>query len=226
MDTKWLTVTVLVQAASILVGFVVFMLNPKAGRREFFLLGLLLLLSLIQDLVGIVFGILLRHNVNVLNSIVFPFKLSLFLLFYKNKIDSRGTAQAINAAICFLGAFALTNLLFIQKTSINSYTSVFGQVCMILISIRYFYLLILELPTESITKLPMFWINTAVLIYFSGTFFQYLAADYLVTVLNDNLINSWTLKNFVGIFYYAMLSFALWLNRSILLQVPASSANN
>jgi hypothetical protein len=223
IDTKWLTVTVLAQDASILVAFLLFLLNPKAGRRQFFLLGLLLLINLIGESVGTTGGVFYRKNVNLVYSVSFLFVLPIFLLFYKAKINSRQIGKVLNYVIILFLVFGLLNLFFIQKPfAINSYTKSVGTITMIVVSITYFYLLIKELPTESITKLPMFWINTAVLIYYSGTFFQHLAADYLVTVLKDNLINAWTLHNFLGIIHYLMLSFGLWLNRSNLLQSSAA----
>jgi hypothetical protein len=224
-DTTWLTITVLAQDASILVAFVMFLLNQRNGKREFLLLGLLLFISLIADITGIIGAMIYRKNMNAIYSVFYLFFLPIFLLFYRSKIRSRQIGTLLNVVIILFLAFGVINFIFIQKTAINSYTRSFATISMIAVSITYFYVLIKELPTETITRLPMFWINTAVLIYYSGTFFQYLATDYLVNVLNDNLINTWTLKNFLGIIYYCILSFALWLNRSNLLQDTSARSN-
>jgi hypothetical protein len=225
-STTWLTVTSLVQDAGMLVGFIAFILNPKTGRKEFFLLGLILLISLATDLAGMIGWFIYKTSMNLMYNTFYLLVLPMFLLFYKTKIKSNQIGGVLDGTIILFLAFGLINLFFIQDPfGITSYTAAFVSISMIVISIVFFYRLIKELPTETITKLPMFWINTAVLIYYSGIFFQYLAADYLVNVLKDDLINSWTLKNFLGIFYYLMLAFALWLNRSNLLQntSPAST---
>lgn len=214
-DTKWLTVTAVAQIVSIFAACVLFLLNPRAGRKDFLLLGLLLFVEFLAEITATTGAVIYRKNMNIVHSVSFLFILPVFLLFYKRKISSNQIGTALNVLIILFLVFGLLNLFFIQRPfGINSYTRMFGTISMIVVSITYFYILVKELPTESITKLPMFWINTAVLIYYSGTFFQHLATDYLVTVLNDNLINAWTIHNFLGILYYLMHAFALWLNRS------------
>lgn len=226
IDTKWLTVTVLAQDVCILFGFIIFLLNPKAGRKEFFLLGLLLLITLVGESIGTTRAIFLGKNANIVYSVSFLLILPLFLMFYKSKMNSKQVGRVLDVAITAFLVFGIVNLFFIQGTAnMNSYTNSVGTITLMAISIVYFYFLLKELPTETITKLPMFWVNTAVLIYYSGTFIQYLAADYLITVLKDDLINSWTLHNFLGILHYLMLAFALWVNRSNLLHNPTPRVN-
>jgi hypothetical protein len=111
--------------------------------------------------------------------------------------------------------FGLINLFFVQGPyGHTSYTSSLRAVCLIVIALTYFYVLIQQLPTESITKLPMFWINTGILIYYSGTFFMNLTADYLINVLNNTLITYWMAYYFFGYVYYPMLWYALLLARA------------
>jgi hypothetical protein len=60
----------------------------------------------------------------------------------------------------------------------------------------------------------MFWISTAMLIYHSGTFLMYLATDYLVQVLNNDMIAYWMIHHSIGLIYYSILWYALLLIRS------------
>ena len=46
------------------------------------------------------------------------------------------------------------------------------------LSIYLFYQLINDQPTDNIRRFPVFWVNTAVLIYFSGNFFLFLAYSF------------------------------------------------
>jgi hypothetical protein len=226
VESPWLTVAVCAQVALIFIAFLSFLLNPKAGRKDFFVLGLILFITASSEAVVVIGFLVFTTNMNLIYNLSFLIILPLFLLFYKSRINSKQIGRILNSVISVFLVCGLINFFFVQgPTDTNSYTSSFGNISMIVVSVTYFYFLIKELPTETITKLPMFWINTAVLIYYSGVFFLYLTVDYLVTVLNDDMINSWTLHNFLGTIYYLMLAFALWLNRSNHLRSLPSRVN-
>jgi hypothetical protein len=215
LDTTWLTATAHAQLIAVFVANVAFLLNSKSGRKEFLFLGLLLFITLSSEVAGFVGGFIYRKNMNQVYNIVLLFVIPLFLSHYKTKISSQRTIYLVNVGLILFVIFGVIDLFFIQKElSMTMYTRQLGNILMILISIQYFYILIKELPTQSITRLPMFWINAAVLIYYSGTFFQYLTADYLVQVSNINFVNIWTIHNFLGTIYYLMLAYSLWVNRS------------
>lgn len=225
MDTTWLTVLGLTQTSLIFVGVSFFFATPPNGRKELFEIGLILLLSLVADASGIIGGLIYRVNMNLAYNIHGLLIIPLFLIFYRKKVQWRKVKLFLNILMAAFVAFGLANLFFIQEPlNFNSYTKTFGSVSMILVSLIYFYVLIRELPTESITKLPMFWINTAVLIYFSGTFFVNLSTDYLINVVKDNLIKPWTIHNFLGIVFYLIFSVGLWLNRSAFLSKSPTQA--
>ena len=127
----------------------------------------------------------------------------------------------ITGLMIFEACFALTNMLFIQGISnTTSYTFIIRSLTFIVISLLYFYVLIRELPTESITKLPMFWINTAFLLYYSGVFFQWLVLDYLINEIKGDVVNTYTIKNGIGIIHYLLIAIGLWYNRSLYLSRP------
>jgi hypothetical protein len=109
----------------------------------------------------------------------------------------------------------LVNLLFIQGlTAINSNSTAASGIIKLVLSLVYFYTLIRELPAESITKLPMFWINAAVLILSAGSLLINVSTDYLVNVLKDGYITAFTFLSAVVFLHYALLALGLWMNRS------------
>lgn len=117
--------------------------------------------------------------------------------------------------------FALTNMFFIQGFgNTTSYTFVIRSLTITVISLLYFYVLVRDLPTESITKLPMFWINTSFLLYYAGVFFQWLLMDYLINELKGDVVNTYTIKNLIGVVHYLLIAFGLWYNRSLYLPKP------
>lgn len=83
---------------------------------------------------------------------------------------------------------------------------------MIICTLIYFYLMIAEMPTKEITKYPMFWIMTAFLVYFAGTFVLSLSLDFLIKVLKDDLAWLWTARNFFRFFFCLVVSYGLWMD--------------
>lgn len=83
---------------------------------------------------------------------------------------------------------------------------------MILLSISYFIYLMRTLPEEDLLKFPMFWINTAMLIFFSGTFILSYLMDYIMTVMRDQFAHFWTFRNFFRFAFCLVLAYAGWLN--------------
>lgn len=105
--------------------------------------------------------------------------------------------------------FAGINVLFIQKGSINSYSAIFLSTIVLAYALYYFYWLIQKLPAMHLQRLPMFWINSAFILYYSGNFLLFVFTAYLVNVLNNNLIMYWTLHNLLGITECIMLIIAV-----------------
>jgi hypothetical protein len=83
---------------------------------------------------------------------------------------------------------------------------------MILLSISYFVYLMRTLPEEDLLKFPMFWINTAALIFFSGTFILSYLMDYIMAVMRDQFVHFWTFRNFFRFAFCLVLAYAGWLN--------------
>jgi hypothetical protein len=214
-DTTWLTVIGLAQDFAILVCLLIFIFTPAVARREYLLLGLILLLTLSADIGAFIGGPMYGVNMNLLYSILNILVVPLWLIFYRTKITSTRFGRAVSIVTVLYLVFGIFNLILIQGLSgINSYTMAIGAVIKLVLSLIFFYSLIRELPTESIARLPMFWINTAVLILSAGTFFVNLSTDYLVNVIKNEYINAFTLSSFVHLIYFSLIAIGLELNRS------------
>ena len=193
---------------------VIFMTIPKDGKREFAALGLLFLVSLLSDMIGLA-GIYLHLNTNLRINIYLLLNLPIIIWIYKRETYGTTANRVLYTIIALYLLFWFLNFFIFQGVhNINSYSSLTTSFCVMVISLWYFYVLIQRLPAESITKLPMFWINTAMLIYYSGTFFIYLSMDYLVNVLKDNLIAIWYIHHLLGLIFYSSLWYAMLLIRS------------
>jgi hypothetical protein len=120
--------------------------------------------------------------------------------------------------------FALVNILFIQKTTPNSYTFLFHSGILLTYSLLYFYFLIHDLPSLHVHRLPMFWFNSALLIFHAGTFFLFSFTSYLVNVLKDNLIVYWSFHNVLSIIEHFIFLVGLYYDFQMLPSKAPKSA--
>lgn len=192
-----------------------FLTTPGPGKRAYIYLGLLLILCFLTELFGFIVSHAFHVNANPLINIFILTNFPLIVLNYKDRIHWQSVDKIAYAIIAASVLFVLFNIVFVHGFfKVSTYSISVQAVGTIVVSLLYFYVLIQQLPTESITKLPMFWINTAMLIYHSGIFLIFLSADYLTTVLGDNFIVYLSIHHVIALIYYALLFYALRLIRS------------
>jgi hypothetical protein len=182
-------------------------------------IGLLFLISACSDTLAFVF-VEFKINGNYAASAYLIIALPIISLVYYLVTDKRVKSFfVLTTIICSL--FGIINLLVIQKQMNNSYTTVLATIIILSYCLYYFYWLLKELPTTRLDRLPMFWINSAFMIYYGGNLFILVFTDYLVNVLKDNLLVYWSLHNFLGIAEMMMIIFALWIDlKTIKLKSP------
>lgn len=107
-------------------------------------------------------------------------------------------------------ALFLSESFLSSKGQLNAYSITLTSLVFIVFSVRFFYVLIRDLPTAQIQRLPMFWVNTAVLTYFAGGLFVFAMRNYLVNTLNDSQTIYWSFHNFLNIGKNLLFAIALW----------------
>ena len=122
----------------------------------------------------------------------------LLILYYKVFNNPKWFWIFLSLALsCIL--FFFFNVIFLQQEKINSYSDSISACVFIVLAVLFLYKLMKDLPTLEVYRLPMFWVNVAVLLYFAGNLFLFIISNYLVTVLKDKLLIYWTFHNFLGI---------------------------
>lgn len=123
----------------------------------------------------------------------------------------------VNIRVIYLGIllfviFGIINSLFIQNLiEFNSNAVRLSSILYVVFSILYFFRL-LRFPMDiSLTKVPMFWLNTGVLVYYSGTLILFLVVDSVISRESDLFIASWVLNALFNIVLLGFYSIALCL---------------
>lgn len=175
------------------------------------LVGLAFLVGFISNLLAMVMNLIFKLNPNLPQSIYIIIYFCIIGLIYYYATGKKNK-PVYNFFCVSFSAFAVINLLFIQKMQINSYTSILSAIIIIIYSVHYFYRLMIDLPTLNLHQLPMFWFNTAFLLFHSGALFLFVFTDYLVNVLNNNLLVYWGFHNILNIVVHLVVLIGLWID--------------
>jgi hypothetical protein len=212
----WLTALTHIQEVAELLALVIFIITPKAGRKNFLIIGIILAAVFLLEMSAWVAIDFFHLNPNPVNQVYEFFLVPAFYFFYDGKIDSEKIKNRfLLLTISFL-LFASLNLIFFQElTTIASYTMVVRCVILVIFSTVYFGVLANELPRQVYVRLPIFWINCAVVSYFSLVLPIYLLTDYIYITLKLSIIPLWIVHNFIGTIYYIFIAIGLWRNRSL-----------
>ncbi len=109
--------------------------------------------------------------------------------------------------------FFIVNIFFIQGPGVyNSFSNTLESFILIYLCLRYYHKLIDELPTQSIYKNPLFWIATAILIYYSSNFFLFVVNNYLTVGIDGAHQVIWVFHNIINITKNFLFAVALWHN--------------
>lgn len=107
--------------------------------------------------------------------------------------------------------FAVLNTLFFQSLStFNSYARCIEILLIIFFALAYVYELIVRNEQKLLKALPMYWINTAVLIYFTAGFFLYLVSNNILlpTYINKSI---WFVHGLLLCGFYFAIAKAIWI---------------
>jgi len=193
------------------VGLLLFLVKYKAKQDYIKLLGLLLIASIVAT-AGQFLLFEVKITPNYASSVYYILELPFLATIYyqaTNRTIPRGTVVIISVVYVLLGFW---NLFFIQKQGINSYTLVVESIIIIFYALYYFYWLIEKLPTTQLHRLPMFWLNSAWIFFFSGNLFFFVFISYLVNVEKNDLLVYWTLHNILKAIEVLMIVSALWID--------------
>lgn len=170
----------------------------------------LLMISLIIEIVTL---FLMKRNINTL--IIFNcFTVLGFVFlfsFYSNFVDSVRKTQLNKIILLVFLLIAVIDLFFINGFKrVNTLTVSIESITLIIYSLFSFYLIMSRMLFEDLLQAPFFWINIAVLFYFSGSLFLFLFGNYLISQGNKAYMEMYKIHTFVNAIWYLFISIGFW----------------
>ena len=137
----------------------------------------------------------------------FPIAFLLLGLFYKEVLKRFIQAKHIVLIILAFETYCLINTLFIQ--SLFDYASLVGSIgamILFLFSIALFTKVMVEAKITKLTAEPIIWINTAILVYYTGNFFYHSLYNLRLSASMEISILAIKLFSGLNILFYLIIA--------------------
>lgn len=108
---------------------------------------------------------------------------------------------------CFYSIFVYDFIFLHNFNRMNIFSIIVESFILIGFSLLYFYELAKKMEYVSILSNPLFWVNSSILIYFSGNLFLFIFSNY---ILNHSYNRLWNIHSVLNIIYNTLLIIAFW----------------
>lgn len=176
------------------------------------IIGLMGLVSVVfQALQAVSIDFFHSHNLNAIGDCYVFLETLLFLAVYHALFSSNRYLRLALFGSAFLSVSIYGMVLF-GNTTYPWYAvlSATRGLLLIFFSVITFFKIIKELPKDNLLSLPLFWINSGILFYFSCTFMLSLTMDYIAQVLKNDFQFFWAFKNFLRAGFCLVICIGIW----------------
>lgn len=170
----------------------------KKIKKEYLFLYIFVLIGVITEIGDIISIKLGTRNSVWVSHIYFPVEFLFLSLLYSQHLEPVIKRRWIIWITSAFMIFAITNATFIQNFEEYSHVRIFSSLILVLFALVYFYKVMVEAKIQKLFEAPMIWINIAIFIFYSTTFFYNI-------LINRILDYSHQMAKYVGIFIGYMI---------------------
>jgi len=134
----------------------------------------------------------------------------LIIIIYTHVNPSKKYALILYIAYAIFALGDILNMIYLQTSYSTSYGKVISSLLFMILSVDFFFRMLRELPANRLSTYPMFWINASTLLFFSSTLVLFVVFDYLVTVLNDNMVFYYSFHNIMRTLFALLFAVGVW----------------
>jgi hypothetical protein len=149
------------------------------GSPTIKLLILYLLLSGIFNLGAAILAAKRINNLPFLHLFT-AFELIILCLFYKHVFNSKKITRVIYTLMSVFFIFSIINSFFFENVfTYNSYARSLEAIIILSIALYYFKNSLDRYTNDTVTQKPLFYFNSAFIVYFGGSFFLFISANLI-----------------------------------------------
>ena len=185
-------------------------------NKDFIQIFYLLVFTLLIEIISTLLANRDINNIFVINSFTF-FEFLFVVLFYKRFFDAfKKTHFHFILIALFLCLVIFTTFLANNIKLIDNFSVSIEAIILIVYALLAFFIIMKKMVYEDVLSTPFFWINSAVLIYFSGNLFLFIFSTYLQNHNESSVyLKLYIIHSILNILYYLILSIAFWKARKV-----------
>jgi hypothetical protein len=199
-------VSILVTLLPVFIGI----LRIKTLSREQRVLFLFSVVVLTTELCCYVLAKFRINNFFVLH-IFTPLEFILLSAVYFCKVELKPVkVLLVIIAALFIFLEAADSFLIHNLQSLDSISAASESLLLMLYSLFFFFYLLRTLEYKNPFDNPLFWYNSGVLIYFSGSFFLFIFSNYMLHVSQGYFNDMWHINDLLNVTMNILFALALW----------------
>ena len=197
-----------------IISFIVGFTNLKKIKTYLIPIFTMVTISVIVEIINFVFVTFVQNNLFIFH-IFTLIEFILLTLFYSYLLKNY-----IHPKIYYLLIFLFTLMAFFDYkigglNTINSLSSTVESILLVINSLLLFFFIIYKMMIPNLLSSSIFWINSGILIYFSGNIFLFAFSNYLHTTEVEKYAILWAIMHSsLNIIYNICLSTAFWKTRT------------
>ena len=132
-------------------------------------------------------------------------------LFYNSVVKDFFKRNWILFIVILFEIYFVINSFFIRGIfEYRGFSRSLSIIILVLFSILYFHKVMVEGKLKSLSREPLIWINTAILLYFSGNLFFNILFDIIFEYSKEFGVLTYFYFNVLNIVFYALLAIGFW----------------
>lgn len=198
-----------ISAYSVIIPLVVglFKLQQMSRSEKYWLY--LMGVSLLVEIAG-VFLIERYANNQYIYHVYTILEFTLISLFYAGVVQSRAFSWVIKGLILLFGGVVFFDNYFNGYTSMDNISTATESIVFLLYANILFFSLLKRPVYLNVAATPVFWLNSAVMLYFAGNLFIFIFSNYLETNSPKIFVQIWGIHSVLNIIFYLLITIAFW----------------
>lgn len=199
-----------ISSSFVLIPLVFGLFKKKSLSPILFPILYLIILSGFTEGINIILSTRSINSMFLINSFTI-LEFSLLSIFYLRFFKGYYPPKLFYVLIVLFTCLVIFSSFFINEiTVIDGLSYSVESLIFMAYSLFAFYLILKKLLFQHLLESPFFWINTAILIYFSGNLFFFLFSTYLQKFNIKDFGTFYALHSVLNITYYILISIGFW----------------
>lgn len=203
----------LISAVFSFMPFIIASINLKKTKTFLIPLFILFAINIVMELFAIVLSESGENNQYIFHYFTVV-EFTLISLFYSFFFKNYFSTLLINLLIPVFLLAAYIDYKVNGLESMDNFSTSIESIVLIFYSLFFFYYVLKNLIFENLLQTPVFWINTAILFYFSGNLILFIFSNYMGRIDPVKYAVLWVaIHSFFNVLYSILLSIGFWKTR-------------